>query len=423
MDSDISQTLEKIHSFCTFGSILGLDRMKKLCDKIDNPEKGLRVIHVGGTNGKGSVCRYIYEVLIGAGYKVGLYTSPYINIFNERIELNGKQISDEDLIMYSEMLMSMAKGMEEPPTEFELITAIALKYFKDKNADFVILEVGLGGRGDSTNIIDKPLISVITSIGFDHMDRLGNTLSEIAYEKAGIIKEGVPVVSAVYPFDAKEVIITKAEEKNADFIDVTGFNYDIITEEINESKYRIDAMDISLSMGGKHQIINSLTAYKALVNLRDRDVIGFSNEQLREGFKRAKQPGRMEIFGDNPKIIIDGAHNIDGILALSKTIRKSYMNAKILIIVGVLRDKTYDEMLGELALLTDEFIATEPNNERKLSSLSVAEALEAHGAKCLIEPNPKDAFERAMEIKDNYDVIVFAGSLYLIGEIRSFLEE
>ena len=423
MDSDISQTLDKIHSFCTFGSILGLERMQELCDKMGNPEDELKVIHVGGTNGKGSVCRYIYEALIEAGYKTGLYTSPYINIFNERIEVNGQQISDEDLVSYSEQTMEYAKSMKEPPTEFELITAIALKYFSDKKLDFVILEVGLGGRGDSTNIINKPLISVITSIGYDHMDRLGNTLGEIAYEKAGIIKKNVPIVSAVYPQEAKTVIETVSKEKEANLIDVTKFKYDIITEEINESKYLIDGISLSISMGGKHQIANSITAYMTLKNLKSRNLISISNEQIKEGFKRAKQPGRMEIFGDKPKIVLDGAHNIDGILALSKTLRQSYMNAKILIIVGILKDKSYEDMVGELALLTDEFIVTEPQNERKLNSLVLSETLEAHGAKCLIEPNPKDAFERAMEIKNNYDVIVFAGSLYLIGEIRGFLGE
>ncbi len=423
MDSDISQTLDKIHSFCTFGSILGLERMQELCDRMNNPEDKLKVVHVGGTNGKGSVCRYVYEVLIEAGYKVGLYTSPYVNIFNERIEVNRQQIKDEDLISYSELVMKYAEDMKEPPTEFELITAIALKYFSDKNLDFVILEVGLGGRGDSTNIIKEPLISVITSIGFDHMDRLGNTLSEIAYEKAGIIKNGVPVVSAVYPTEAKDVIKSVAEKNNSKFIDVTKNEYDIITENIHESKYFMDGSNLSISMGGKHQIINSITAYKTIANLNDRNVVDVSKKQIKEGLIKAKQPGRIEVFGDKPKIILDGAHNTDGIFALSKTIRKNYMSDKILIIVGVLKDKSYDEMMGELALLTDEFIVTEPQNDRKLNSVILSEAIEAHGAKCLIEPNPKDAFERAMEIKDDYDVIVFAGSLYLIGEIRGFLEE
>lgn len=250
MESEINGILNKIHKFCTFGSVLGLSRMEELCEKLSHPEENLNVIHVAGTNGKGSVCRYIYEVLRTSGYLVGLYTSPFITVFNERIEINGSYIDDEDLIYYSELVLNIAKEMKEPPTEFELITAIGLKYFSDKKLDYVILEVGLGGRGDSTNIVKTPLISVISSIGLDHTDRLGNSLAEIAWEKAGIIKNNVPVISAVIPEKAKEVISRTAMMKSAEFIDTSELEYEILNEDIYRSEYKADGLNLTITMGG-----------------------------------------------------------------------------------------------------------------------------------------------------------------------------
>ena len=216
---------ERIGEFNRFGSILGLDRMRELLEHLKHPEQGLKFIHVAGTNGKGSTCKYIYESLRFNNYKVGLYSSPYIELFNERIAFDGEDIPDDDLERLTDIVIEKCDEIvalgHDSPTEFEVVTAIALMYFKEQNADYVILEVGLGGRGDSTNVIEKPLISVITSIDYDHTDRLGTTLSEIASEKAGIIKKGVPVVSNVTDDSAREVIESRASEKGAEFIDVS----------------------------------------------------------------------------------------------------------------------------------------------------------------------------------------------------------
>ncbi|MBK5254142.1 MAG: bifunctional folylpolyglutamate synthase/dihydrofolate synthase [Peptostreptococcaceae bacterium] len=421
MDSELNSLLNKINKFCTFGSVLGLSRMEDLCEKLDHPEESLNVIHVAGTNGKGSVCRYIYEALREAGFSVGLYISPFITVFNERIEMNGNHISDDDLIYYSEMVLSVAKEMNEAPTEFELITAIALKYFSDKKTDYVVLEVGLGGRGDSTNIVKNPLISVITSIGLDHMERLGNSAAEIAYEKAGIIKNNVPVISAAIPDKAKEVISKIALINNSEFVDTTEVKYKILDKDIYKSEYQIDGVNIAIFMGGEHQITNSVTAYETLKKLRSIGKVNITDDEIVNGFKKAKQPGRFEVFNNNPYVIIDGAHNVDGAVALTNTLKTNFVGAKILLVIGILKDKAYNSMIDEFIKITDEFIVTEPNNLRKLSAIKLSKALEDKGAKCLIEPVPKEAYKRAMEIKSNYDVIVFAGSLYLIGEIRSFL--
>ena len=209
--------IKRIHEFERFGSVLGLERMEILLAKLGNPHRDLKAIHVAGTNGKGSVCRYLYEALQENGYRVGLYISPFIRRFNERIQFDGQEISDEDLESCSRKVLEKAEEMvregADSPTEFEVVTAIAFLYFAEKKADFVILEVGLGGRGDSTNVVEKPLISIITSISYDHMDRLGSTLEEIAGEKAGIIKDGVPVVSNVDQREAAAVIARIAYQK------------------------------------------------------------------------------------------------------------------------------------------------------------------------------------------------------------------
>ena len=380
MESEINGILNKIHKFCTFGSVLGLSRMEELCEKLSHPEENLNVIHVAGTNGKGSVCRYIYEVLRTSGYLVGLYTSPFITVFNERIEINGSYIDDEDLIYYSELVLNIAKEMKEPPTEFELITAIGLKYFSDKKLDYVILEVGLGGRGDSTNIVKTPLISVISSIGLDHTDRLGNSLAEIAWEKAGIIKNNVPVISAVIPEKAKEVISRTAMMKSAEFIDTSELEYEILNEDIYRSEYKADGLNLTITMGGKHQITNSLTAYETLKKLRNMGKLSVTDDDIIKGFKKARQPGRFEVFNKDPYVIIDGAHNIDGVVALSSTLRTNFKDSKILLVVGILKDKAYNIMAKELVKITDEFIVKEADNLRKRSAIRLSEALESNGA-------------------------------------------
>ena len=202
--------LERIGDYSRFGSRLGLARMEKLMKLLGNPEKSLRVIHVAGTNGKGSVCRYIYEVLIENGYSTGLYISPYLQSFNERMESNKEYVTDEELKRLTDQVLEKAEFLvesgEEPPTEFEIVTAMAFLWFKEKNNDFIVLEVGLGGSGDSTNVIEKPLITVITSISYDHMDRLGSRLEDIASEKAGIIKSNVPVVIIVTDEGSRKVL-------------------------------------------------------------------------------------------------------------------------------------------------------------------------------------------------------------------------
>ena len=422
--------IERIHEFDRFGMILGLERMNLLLDKLGHPEKNLRVIHVAGTNGKGSVCRYMYEALKENGYKVGLYTSPFIQCFNERIQYDGAMISDEELGIYTKMAVEKTEEMVregyDSPTEFEVVTAVAFLYYAAKKTDFVLLEVGLGGTGDSTNVIEKPLISIITSISYDHTDRLGNTLEEIAGEKAGIIKEGVPVVSNVEQPEAAKVIARKAYSSNSRFYDATKIKYGIKYEsafgyEFDMEIYGTDYSDVKISMPGRHQVENAKTAMTALEILRKQGIIKVQRDKVYKGFEQARQPGRFEVFEGDPCFVLDGAHNEAGAIALKKAVKDCFPEEKILMVTGMLADKDTDTILENFCEITDEFIAAEPDNPRKLTAEKLAEKLYNKGVKCKIAKDTVSALDMARNHESKPGVILCAGSLYLISAIRGEL--
>ena len=421
--------VNKIHDFLRFGSVLGLERMNVLLEKLGNPHKDLKVIHVAGTNGKGSVCRYIYEALREEGYSTGLYTSPFLEVFNERIELDGKYISDGDLETYTDAVLEKTEEMVsegcESPTEFEVVTAIAFLYFKEKCADYVVLEVGLGGRGDSTNVVEKPLASVITSISFDHTDRLGHTIPEIAAEKAGIIKKNVPVIIGTARPDAVSVFEEKAEALNAPVYKARDIKYEIIEESLEVCEFSVRILDreysIGISMPGHHQIENAVTALYALLVMRENRSIKISDESILRGFRKAKQIGRFEVLESNPYIILDGAHNPDGTRALKETVLKHFKNKRILIIMGILADKEH-ELIDNMMDIGGDFVITEPDNPRKMKACDLASIIQEKGGNCVTVPEPYEAVKYALSIKENYDLLLFSGSLYLIGEIRGYLK-
>ena len=423
--------INKIHEFLRFGSVLGLERMNALLEKLGNPQDGLAVIHVAGTNGKGSICRYVYEVLQAAGYQTGLYTSPYLEVFNERIEFDGSYISDEDLDRCTEAVLAKAEEMveegKESPTEFEVVTAIAFLYFKEQKADYVVLEVGLGGRGDSTNVVKHPLASVIASISFDHTDRLGDTIPEIAFEKAGIIKAGCPVISGTDREDAREVFVKRAAELNAPFYDARQLPYKIKEQTLEGYGFETEILgqkyDIEISMLGSHQIQNALAALYAIVLLSDQGKVTVTTEAIQEGFRKAKQIGRFEIMGRNPFVIIDGAHNPDGSKALKEAVLRHFDGKRILMTVGILKDKEIDQVLDNFLAITEDFVVTEPDNPRKLPAADLAKLITAKGGNCIIIESPKRAAEYAAQRYAEYDLLLFAGSLYLIGEMRGYLHE
>ena len=419
--------IDRIHEFNRFGMVLGLDRMEELLRRLGNPQDDLKVIHVAGTNGKGSVSKYLEEGLSACGYKMGLYTSPYIETFNERIRYDGADISDEDLEYYGQKVVSAAEAMVvdglDSPTEFEVVTAIAFLYFADRQADITILEVGLGGIGDSTNVVKSPLASVITSISYDHMAQLGSSLAEIAVNKAGIIKTGCPVIANVPQRDAAKIIARKAYAMGSRLYDISGIRAAVsdetpFSQKVSMELYEKSYSDVEISMVGRHQAENLKTALATLEILRKSGAVKLDREALYEGLKRARQPGRFEVISEDPLVIIDGAHNEAGAQALQETMAQHFAGKKILLVAGILADKEIDSIVKFLTKITDHIIVTEPDNPRKLAAEKLAEHVADFGVAAEAVPDVEAAVHRAKELADGYDVILFAGSLYLIGDVR-----
>lgn len=427
----------RIHEMDKFRDPDNLYRMRRLMERLGNPQNELRFIHVAGTNGKGSVSRYIYEILEAAGCRAGIFTSPYIEKFNERIEACRKLISDEDLERLTDLVMTEAEklGLEleaegslekdaSPVTEFDIITATAFLYFREVKADPVVLEVGLGGRGDSTNIIADPLVSVITSIGLDHCDRLGDTIEKIAFEKAGIIKRGRPVISAVIDEKAKVVIMDRAAELGAPFEDVSGREVRIEEKSIEGTKFFISGRGICrVKMAGDHQVRNAVTAVAAVDVVNRETDFKIGADAIIKGLASAVQPGRMEIAGKGTSVIVlDGAHNPEGAEALRKACSSLFSGKRILTVAAVMKDKDIEGILEAFAGFTDKFIFTATGDLRSEKPEVLASKAAALGAESTTADAPPGAVNKALEA-EAFDVIIFAGSLYLIGEVRRILRE
>ena len=445
MNIQMATVLERIHEFNRFGSILGLGRMNILLSKLGNPHSELDVIHVAGTNGKGSVCKFLEEGLSACGYKMGLYTSPFIEKFNERIRLGGQDIADEELEVYGSRVLAAAEDMVaeglQSPTEFEVVTAIAFLYFKEKGADIVVLEVGLGGSGDSTNVVPKPLAAVICSISYDHINVLGGTLPEIAAEKAGIIKPQAPVISNVPQHEAAKVIAKTAYEKDSKLYDVSKIDFCIfeetpLSQKVSMDIYGTDYSDVEISMVGEHQGENLKTALATIEVLRKERKIKVERTKLYAGLKRAIQPGRFEVLeaaaakqkengeaAKKPLLIIDGAHNEAGACALQETMQKYFAGKKILLITGMLADKRVEAILKHFVKITEDIIATEPDNPRKLEVGQLEQYLRDMGIRPKTAADAEESVKLARELGKDYDVVIFAGSLYLIGAVRRMIRD
>lgn len=429
---DYQEALHFIHSTHRFGMKLGLDNMKALMNLLDNPQEKLKFIHIAGTNGKGSTSAMISSILQMQGYQVGLFISPYLEEFTERIQINREKIDKKALARITKEVKEkvdemVSKGYDHP-TEFEVVTAIGLKYFGDKKVDLVVLEVGLGGSLDATNIISKSEVSIITSIGLDHMAQLGTSLEEIAGEKAGIIKENGKVV--IYPQDKRiyKVIENKAKEKNAKVYFAE--ESEIIRKEnsfkgqvFSYKSKNLDLSTIELSLLGKHQILNAQTILKAIEVLRKKGY-GILDSSILEGFKRVTWPGRFEIIHKNPMIILDGAHNMQGARAFSQTIEEFFPKDKIILIIGILKDKEVEKILKEILPVAKEIITITPDNPRAMEGKELVRQVKK------INPNiactSLDSIEEAIKWalnKNAKETIAFTGSLYTIGEVRKKLKD
>lgn len=418
-------------------SSLGLERISSLMDKLSNPQSDLRFIHVAGTNGKGSTCAYISSILAEAGHRCGLFTSPYIERFEERIRVDGEDIALEDLRSATEKVKVAAEAVElemgEHPTEFELMCAVALVHFKACGCDIVVMEVGLGGRLDSTNIID-PDLCVITRIGMDHTDILGDTIDKIAAEKAGIIKQGVPVVSSPQDSAAMDVILSRCEQLGCslstfDPDDVIDLGVDLAS---GVRRFGFCGGEYRTKLLGNYQKMNAATAIVAAHTIADEWAL--DDDVIRMGIQRADWPARFEVLGRDPLFIVDGAHNPDGALALHRSLcdisvaSGKDLRGRISFVMGVLADKDHKAMIEPLMEMASSFITYTPNNPRALTSHGLAESIRAmrderfcDDMKVLAVESPDQAVALALEEEGPEGIIVAFGTLYSISDIRRAL--
>ena len=413
-----TEALEYIHSICWTFTKPGLERISALCEKLGDPQNDLKFIHVAGTNGKGSFCSMLDSVLRAAGYKTGLFTSPYIKLFNERMQFCGENIADEELAEITEYVKPFADSMEDKPTEFELITAIGFEFFKRKKCDVVILEAGMGGRLDSTNIIKSSLLSVITGISLDHTAFLGDTVEKIAGEKAGIIKENGSVLFGGKSKSVEEVIKAKASEMNADYFFADKSGLEIISSDLSGSTFNYDNYkNVKLPLLGLYQPENAVNVLCALEILKAK---GFTvpEEAVRAGLMAARWPARFEIISHEPLIIFDGAHNPEGIETAVCSIKRYFGDKKVCILTGVMRDKDYNYIAGKFAEISDRAFTITPQNPRALPADEYAKVLAGVGIEATSYASVADALNDAKKYAKSSDTALLClGSLYMYCEV------
>ena len=418
---NVQEAVEYIHSFFWKGSIPGLSRTQELLRRMSNPEKKLKFVHIAGTNGKGSTAAMTASILQKAGYRVGLYTSPYIYRFNERIQVNGEQIADEDVAAVTEYVKRFAEAMEEKPTEFELVTAIGFEYFARRNCDIVVLEVGMGGALDSTNVIETPEVAVITNIGLDHTDYLGDTVEKIAETKAGIFKQGGHAVVYRGTAGVEEVFERVCAERNtslkkADFDSLVLRSHSLEGQVFDCGSRK----ELFLPLLGDHQLHNASVVLSIADTLIENGW-KITEENIREGIRDVSWPGRFDIVRRDPLFIIDGGHNPQCIDALVINIRDYLAGRRIIALTGVLADKDYGEMYKPMMPYIQEFVCVTPPNPRKLEATELAAHLRRVGATATPCETIPQGVGFAIEKAGKDGVVLCFGSLYTIGDIRNAL--
>ena len=413
------EALSYIHSICWKGSKLGLDRTRELLGKLNDPQKELKFIHIAGTNGKGSTAAMLSSILEEAGYRVGLYTSPFINRFNERMQVNHQPIPDEELAALTEYVRPHADAMADSPTEFELITALAMVWFARQKCDIVVLEVGMGGELDSTNIIDVPEAAVIAAMGMDHVKELGPTMADIARAKAGIIKEGGRVVSYGGNPEADEVIAAVCRARNAslcqpDFSAIVPGDFGLEGQTFSYKGWR----GLRIPLVGAYQMNNAAVVLETVEVLRQRGW-SVSDEAVRQGLADTRWPARFEVLRRDPVFIVDGGHNPHGIRATAESLSRLFPGRKITFVTGVMADKDVEHILGLIVPLADQFFTVRPDNPRAMDAGELAARIEAMGAKATACASVRDGVDRAIQAEGPHGVACALGSLYMSGEVRS----
>ena len=408
------ETLDYIHSISWTFCKPGLERIGALCESLGNPQDSLRFIHVAGTNGKGSTCSMLSSILKAEGYRVGLYTSPYIRFFNERMCVDGTPISNEELSEITEYVRPFADAMTDKPTEFELITAIAFEFFKRRGCDVVVLEAGMGGRLDSTNIIRDPLLSIITGIALDHVAFLGDTPEKIAAEKAGIIKDGAPVLYGGDDLSAGSVIARRAEEMGSSYHTVPYESLRVLRSDLSGTTFDFDGVSsLSIALLGSYQPRNAALAVTAVKLLRERG-LKISEDALRVGLASARWQARFEIISRDPLTIFDGAHNPQGIRSAVESIKRYFGEKRVYLLTGVLRDKDYTAIAKDLSTVASRAFTLTPDSPRALSAAEYAKTLCEAGIEAESFETLPEALDAARDAAKRDGVpLICLGSLYV----------
>ena len=431
---NFKQAMDYMEEIKACGIVPGLTNIIELCKRLDNPQERLSFVHIAGSNGKGSVLSYVSTILKCAGYKVGRYISPVITDYCEKIQINGKQISQKNMAdcitKVKDACDAMVSDGLSQPTPFEVETAAAFLYFADHKCDVVVLETGMGGREDATNLIQNTLVSVLTPISMDHMQFLGKTLKEIAGHKAGIIKPNCRVVSAMQEKEAMDVILAKAHACGISACDVTFVNEPTkVHYGLEKQKFSYtDATgknykDLEISLTGKHQIENAALAVEVIAALA---LCGYEVPQkaLYKGLLETVWQGRFEVLSKRPYFVVDGAHNIDAAEKLASSIRFYFTNKRIIYIMGILKDKEYEKVIAATYSYADHIITvTPPENPRALPAINLAQAVSEYHPQVTVADSLEEAVEIAYLLAKKEDVIISFGSLSFLGRLKRILEK
>lgn len=426
---DYQEAIRYLENLTKFGFNFGLERITELLRRMGDPHHNLRVIHIGGTNGKGSTTAMLAGILHKAGYRTGTFTSPHLHSYTERYYINGVEITREKVAGLIEELKPhleamVAEGFEHP-TEFEVSTAMAFRYFSKEKVDFLVLEVGLGGAIDSTNVV-TPLAAVITNVSMDHMDYLGHTTGEIAAVKAGIIKDGVPLVTATRDREALAVITDVCREKKAPLILVGGdLTWWTLAESTAGQRFSIRGRcgtydDLWLPMIGRHQQVNAVTAV-AVAEILGEQGFFIPGEAIRDGLASTRWPARLEIVGREPILLLDSAHNYDGIRSLRRALEDFFPGKSLVLVLGMLGDKERGKVVAEIAPAARVVIVTRPNSPRAGDWWKLADEARRYAPEVYVNEDIAGAIEKALSLAGPDEIVCITGSIYMVGEAREIL--
>lgn len=416
-------TLNYIKTASMPGSVPGLERIGELLEALGSPQKSLRFIHVAGTNGKGSVCCYLESVLLEAGIKTGLYTSPHLRRVNERFRFCGNDISDDALALLFTELAPINDKLGRRCTEFELLTAAACLYYNKVGAEIVILETGLGGRFDATNIIEKPLLSIVTGIGLDHTEILGDTKEKIAFEKAGIFKPGCPALCHSADESVLEVFKTEAEKRGSKLYTADENKLSLISADTGGQVFSFEGKTYNIALLGTHQIKNASLAIRSAEILQEGG-IQISDETLKRGLSKAKLSSRLSILNEKPLFILDGGHNPMGIESAKDALETIFPEKEKILIFGAMKDKDISQSLKILKDFCSEIICTSVGGERAKDAAELFKMAAKLGIPGSYEPEVPKAVEKAIGLAEERDALILCiGSLYLAGPVLDYFEE